>query len=420
MALLSVKRIFAAIPSDLKFANYILSVILVVLIANQAIACAVDITIDQGDTIEMCSEPLLPISGAPGYTNYQWTGPESFSGISFIPQTSGQYVLSAEDGAGCISADTIEVIINLNPTPIITSSEGNPICSSSGGTLLSLSTSYASYDWDGGNVGPTLFASGAGNYSVTVMDDNGCVGTNNIAITEIQFDLTVTTVGGCQGSTVLLQASGGGTYAWSTGETGQAIVVGPTTTTTYNVDITNGTCAETLSATVPGITPLEYDLVDTLYMGVGDQEVVTGPPGYESYSWTPTDQIGFPNTISATVTASNSHILYLEAVHPTGCIFEDSVVIIVVDLTIPNGFSPNDDGVNDIYIIPQLYEFNGSIIIWNRWGDIVFESDKYENNWDGTCRGPLCVGNGRLPEGTYFYLVKVEDIESKGFITLNR
>lgn len=384
-------------------------------------ACAVDVQIQEGDTLEMCTGESLTISGTAGFVNYGWTGAETLSGQTITPQFSGQYILAAEDGVGCISTDTIEVIIHPNPTPTINSSEGNPICPTPGGTLLSLSGSYASYDWGGGNTGSTFFASGPGSYSVTVVDNNGCMGTDAINITEIPFDLTTTYSGGCNGSTAVLQATGGGTYSWSTGETGQAIVVSPTSTTTYTVSITNGTCTETLSTTVAEISQSDYDLVDTLYMGVGDQEDVSGPTdGFVSYNWYPTGQISNPNGATVMITASSSFTLYMEATHSSGCVLTDSVVVIVVDLTTTNGFSPNSDGVNDLYVIPELETLDGSFIVWNRWGDIVFESEHYENNWDGTCQGPLCAGNGPLPEGTYYYLVKVGDIEYKGFITLNR
>jgi len=74
----------------------------------------------------------------------------------------------------------------------------------------------------------------------------------------------------------------------------------------------------------------------------------------------------------------------------------------------PEGFSPNGDGINDLLIIEniELYEQN-SLIIFNRWGNIVYEKDKYDNSeaWDGIANKGIRVGSGPLPAGVYFYIL---------------
>ena len=383
-------------------------------------SCVVDVTVAEGATIEMCADAPLSISGSNGFVSYAWTGPETLAGQTITPQFSGLYTVAATDGVGCISTASIQVTINASPTPTIISSEGNPICAS-GGSTLSLSNPYVSYDWGGGNTGATFFASGAGSYSVTVVDGNGCAGQDNIALTEHNFTLTSASVSGCTGSTAVLTASGGTSYAWSTSETGSSIVVTPQVATNYSVTVTNGSCSEILTISVDPVTVLDFDLVDTLYMGVGETETLTGPTdGFVSYNWYPTDQIDNPLGPTVTVTANSSHILNMDATHNSGCVLSESVVIIVVDLTIPNGFSPNDDGLNDLYVIPQLNQLDGSVKVWNRWGDLVLEEDHYENDWNGSCQTALCAGNGSLPEGTYFYHITVDEITFKGYLTLKR
>ena len=80
----------------------------------------------------------------------------------------------------------------------------------------------------------------------------------------------------------------------------------------------------------------------------------------------------------------------------------------------PNVFTPNGDGLNDVFFVGSLDLFPESgVKIFDRWGTVVFESDNYENNWDG----------GDVPEGTYYYIVNVNDPASsvyKGVITLLR
>lgn len=368
----------------------------------------------------MCANSPISINALAGFVSYAWTGPETLTGQSITPQFSGQYTVSAIDGVGCISQAVIDVVINANPVPIILSSEGNPICSTSPGTQLSVSQPFVSYDWGAGNTGPTFFVAGAGAYGVTVIDAKGCIGQSTILITNVSFNLSSTLMEGCFGQTAFLQASGGTSFSWSTGETGSSIVVSPLNSTVYTVTITEGTCTETLSTTVDAIAPYTYDLVDSLFMAVNDTEILFGPPGSFTYSWFPSDQLDNSQGASVLLTAASSHTLYVQATHQIGCVILDSVVVVVINLSIPDGISPNGDGINEFFVIPELeYKTDeASVSIWNRWGDVVFKSDRYENNWDGTCKTSLCLGSGALPEGTYFYSIDVRDVNYTGYITL--
>lgn len=389
-------------------------------IAWGQVQCAVDVSINQGASIEMCENAPQSISASNGFNAYAWSGPESSVGQTITPQFSGNYVVAATDAVGCISTDTIAVIIHPAPTPSIVSSEGNPICSSSGGTNLSLTNTYSSYDWGGGNTGPTYFVSTAGAYAVTVEDNNGCTGHAVITLTEVTFDLTVTSTSGCASSSTLLQASGGNSYLWSTGETGSSIVVNPASITNYSVTITNGGCTDVLSTSIAPLNQENFDLGDTLYLGSGDVHILTGPDGYQSYQWSPSTYLSDSTGQLVTFTAGESSTIVMQAEHESGCIFSDTLVILVVDLSIPNGFSPNGDSYNEFFVVPELYQMDGEITVWNRWGDIVFESKHYENNWNGTCETSFCAGNGPLPEGTYFYQIVVQNIQFDGYITLKR
>ncbi|MBL0314380.1 MAG: HYR domain-containing protein [Flavobacteriales bacterium] len=92
-------------------------------------------------------------------------------------------------------------------------------------------------------------------------------------------------------------------------------------------------------------------------------------------------------------------------------------------IIIPEGFSPNGDGVNDLFEIIGIEDYpNNKLSIFNRWGHKVFEASKYDNSWNGTSESPITIGNGLLPKGTYYYVLDLGD-ESKlmrGYIFLNR
>jgi len=93
------------------------------------------------------------------------------------------------------------------------------------------------------------------------------------------------------------------------------------------------------------------------------------------------------------------------------------------DFFIPEGFSPNGDGINDLFIIRGIrYYPKNAFSIYNRWGNKVYEASPYQNTWDGECTEGLGVGGDKLPTGTYFYILDLGDKSDiiKGTIYLNR
>ncbi|MES2568127.1 MAG: ice-binding family protein [Bacteroidota bacterium] len=90
---------------------------------------------------------------------------------------------------------------------------------------------------------------------------------------------------------------------------------------------------------------------------------------------------------------------------------------------IPEGFSPNGDGINDVFFIRgiQIYTSN-NFTIFNRWGDKVYETSNYQNTWNGSATTGVRIGGNELPVGTYFYVLDLNDGTPvyKGTIYLNR
>ncbi len=91
----------------------------------------------------------------------------------------------------------------------------------------------------------------------------------------------------------------------------------------------------------------------------------------------------------------------------------------------PQGISPNGDGKNDTFIIPGILSAQpNTVTIFNRWGNIVYEKDNYQNDWHGqTDRAfDLLASDGLLPDGTYYYVVDYKGNKSnvKSFIYVNR
>ncbi len=95
----------------------------------------------------------------------------------------------------------------------------------------------------------------------------------------------------------------------------------------------------------------------------------------------------------------------------------DEVTVTLRELTVPNGFSPNNDGVNDYFAITGLSEFSFvRLNVFNRWGNQVYRNSDYKNNWDGRS-----TEGKELTDDTYYYILNVsEEISFKGFIILKR
>ncbi|MEI6021363.1 MAG: gliding motility-associated C-terminal domain-containing protein, partial [Bacteroidota bacterium] len=93
-----------------------------------------------------------------------------------------------------------------------------------------------------------------------------------------------------------------------------------------------------------------------------------------------------------------------------------------VEFSIPQGFSPNGDGVNDLFVIRGLSKYpNNELSMFNRWGNVVYKMKGYDNTWNGKVSEGIHYGSDDLPEGTYFFVFDLGNGKiHKGYIYLNR
>lgn len=399
--------------------NYKL-LILLLFSVNFSFACTVDVTIAEGSSINGCQGSSVTLNASPGFVSYAWTGPETGASASITINTAGQYTVTAVDGVGCVSTATIDVAFVMPTSPVINSTEGNMICAGQS-TILNVGGSFASFLWSNGSTANSIVVSQAGTYTVQTTDLNGCARNASIFISTPNFAISASDATVCSGNYTTILATGAASYLWSTGDVTSAITIAPSETATYTVDMTMGPCTTTLSQTITVIQVESTPIKDYYFVQGGTNCTLEGPTGYLSYNWQPPTFLS-NNQIESPVfngTASTEYVV--TSAHSGGCIRTDSVYVEVINLTIPTGFSPNNDGKNDFFVIPELdSSYTASIIIFNRWGNAVFESSSYQNNWNGTCQEPLCMGKQALPEGTYFYEIRIEDLIFKGFTTIKR
>lgn len=313
--------------------------------------------------------------------------------------------------------------LNVSPLPAIPiANEPMIVCV---GDPIQLSVSNASsYKWtfpDGSNsdqqspIINNATANMAGTYTVTVTNDAGCEASTSTTVTVVPRPVAIIDPVApiCKGFSLTLNASGGNTYRWVPAKGLSATdipnpVASPTKTTTYTVYASNGSCKSSAQITVevfkelvvtagPDIKIIKENKVDIKGTVRGDN--------IGQIFWTPADYLDDPFKLNPIANPPVSTTYTLNVLSSTGCTSSTDEVFVKVyeKLIIPNSFSPNGDGMNDIWNIIAIDTYaNPKVKIMNRYGQVMFQSDGYEKPWDGKHE------NQDVPAGVYYYMIYLE------------
>jgi gliding motility-associated-like protein len=305
-------------------------------------------------------------------------------------------------------------------------------------------------------INPTSFLDTASNYYVVVSGVCGVNDTSNFV--KLQLDtapvITVepTDKSACVGDVITLNvtASGNGlSYQWHKGNvllsnggnlsgvlTAQ-LTINPTmfadTASNYYVVVKNN-CGLSDTSTLTSVlvsTPLVVAISSNSPV-CKDSIIRLSTPliAGAGYNWTGPN--GFASSASS-ITITNATTvhqgLYNVIVTQLGCASQPASTLVEVkdcllsDFFIPEGFSPNGDGINDKFVIRGINQFPGNAIsIYSRWGVKVYSASPYISTWDGTSNSGVSIGGDALPIGTYFYILDLGNGEKviQGTIYLNR
>ena len=212
------------------------------------------VTADAGADVSICQGNSTTLTGSGGGSGatYNWSTGQSGATISVNPTTTTTYTLTVTD-SGC--SDTDQIVVTVTPLPNADAGQPVSICQGQSTTLTATGGSQNNhYLWSTGQTGSTISVSPGATttYTVTVTV-NGCSDSDDVTVTV--NPLPTVSAGNdvqiCSGESTTLSASGsGGTYLWSTGQSGSSIVVSPSTTTTYTVTATLNGCTATDNVTV--------------------------------------------------------------------------------------------------------------------------------------------------------------------------
>ena len=164
---------------------------------------------------------------------------------------------------------------------------------------------------------------------------------------------------------------------------------------------------DTASSNILVITPspeVNAGVDVTIFTGDSIQLIATGTlPGV--YTWSPSWLLNDPNAPKPFASPTSTTEFTVTLTTAEGCSAEDKVVIIVKEgAGLYSSFTPNGDGINDVWIIENLEEYpTCTVEIFNRWGNQVFSSVGYAVPWDGTYKGEV------LPFGVYYYIIRLHD-----------
>ncbi|TVR77751.1 MAG: PKD domain-containing protein [Chitinophagaceae bacterium] len=394
---------------------------------------------------ENFSAAVVPI------VDYDWSFGDNNTSGDFEPvhlySGFGTYTvnLMVTDSMGCVASFEDDVTVYELPTAGILLED---VCLGDFALLADNSIEgdgqIQNYIWntgDGSNsfsdINPTYFYADSGFYNVNliVIDEFGCSDTTtsiqrvDIPATAFAFPDTLI----CEGDEVQLFGGNGDSIFWEPAEyldnpESATPIANPPFSTVFTLFTTNGVCPYETATVNVEVKPLPF--VET----IEDREILWGTqvelntvtdPDVVSISWSPADSLSCIDCLSPFANPETTTTYTIEVTDGLGCINSDQVTLDVIvrcdeDLVfVPNTFTPDGDGVNDIlyarlFGVKEIRYFR----VYNRWGELLFETNDHNVGWRGTDR------QGRkLNSGVYVYSVEAvcyngQTFVKKGNVTL--
>lgn len=208
----------------------------------------------------------------------------------------------------------------------------------------------------------------------------------------------------CEGDTVQITGRSILTYGyqWSTGDTIPTIWV--TEGGNYSLTSTDGPCSITKSITINLVEPPKFRFTtDTFNFLYGKKKRLDLDTEASQWNWKYGNQEGENTAVNIDATVSD--YLVISGAEQAPCFAIDSAYINVHQpdtFIMPNAFSPNCDGLNDIWDVSSFYQTPYQVKVFDRWGEVLYVGDETTGGWDGYKHGD------RLISGTYFYVLTTE------------
>ena len=391
-----------------------------------AICAAPEVNLGNDTTLAYGETLTLTAGGLADGNTYRWQ--DGSTANTFAVSEPGKYWVDAICSEGCVASDTIYVDYD---QVIVSDLKDTTLCAGES-VRFDVTQQGATYEWQDGSTSSTFTATEAGIYWVDITNAFGNrTERDSATVTYRSYETPlVSDTSLCGGSVTLV--AGGGTevasrFRWYDSEDSDTPLAendGTFTTpdlaetTTYYVALTDGVCEGARVPVTVSVTAPEARISPAQAVVQYGESVQLQGSGGVTYQWSPS--AGLDNDTIATPTATpEDNITYtLTVTTEDGC--QDSVSVPVIvrrELTVPNAITPDDDGVNDTWIIENLERYPGNHVrIFNRAGSLLFATNDYDQSWHGTYQGQA------LPQDTYFYVINRNDGENpqRGTISIIR
>jgi gliding motility-associated-like protein len=389
-----------------------------------------------------CDGNSIQLDAGSGFASYLWSNNSTSKTIQI--NQGGTYSVTVTIGAVCSGIDTITVSEFLNPKPHIT---GPPLVCSGVSSIIDAGGGFTSYLWSTGAVSQAISVVEGGTFSVSVTDSNQCNGSDVIQVPEstppllsVSSQVEVCQQGNGSASVVATPAGISYSYLWNTGDTTASIF--GLAAGNYSVTVNDNSCTSQATVVVgvsPGpqasfvCHPYEQSLLD-------EDEPVTFYFYDQSLGNISTWQWDFDDNSEGVSSQNSSHgfnhlgvyYITLTVTDSNGCFdtYTDSIEVIdIFTFYIPNAFSPNGDGINDVFTPKGNFvdPDNFAMYIYDEWGKLMFSTTKWIDSeaeaWNGTHDNKGSIEESVM--GIYAVRIFVKEIkgiehEYKGIIALVR
>jgi len=361
---------------------------------------------EPGTNINASSTSSVPVS-------WSWSPPSSVtlpnsSDIELLTTDEPILAVIAETDDGCSASATVSLISSQFITqlgPDAAFCEGIPF------TIQSGWPESFDFIWNTGETSSSIQVDTTGDYSVSVTASDGCLSADTIHVEELEFP-TITLPEDtifCEGSFVrLVGGPFGYSYYWSTGENSRVIEVDETGD--YSVVVSNGECESTGAVRVdvrsnparnlPNATEYCFGLGVPFQLDAGN---VGSTFLWEDNSTSRVRAIQSPGEYSVVITTADS------------CQAFQTVEIVEIcpnTLFAPNTFTPDNDGINDVWRIYGQNIVGYRLQVFGRYGDVIFESEDINDVWTGAGPG----GEYYVRDGVYAYVIRYQYVGENGYV----
>lgn len=371
---------------------------------------------DVGDTV-VCKGASLPaISGGnnnfSGFTaTYKWfdLNKQKVDSVEiFKPKSKGSYI-GVINFDKCLAVDTFEIKED-NSLPV--SLEKNISgCIGDGLILQPINVTNGNFLWSNGDITKSTKVFQDGKYYLNYLSKGGCISKDSVSVTffakPLNYLIPLDTII-CDGNSITAQYMASGySYRWNGGELSQSAIINAPGD--YYVDVTNFGCTQRFNGILNYFPKQKIDLKPTYYLCKEDnQKIVLDAGEGSNFEWQPT-------AVSTQLfVVEDADVYTLVKIDTNKCenkyLFNVKLKCSAV-LFIPDIFTPNEDGDNDVFYVVSKHIIDFNFKIFNRWGEMIFYSNSPLLGWNGTYNQIPCIN------GAYSYTISYKSDEIKGLST---